>query len=271
MKKKQPGVALVVGASTGIGRATAQILARAGYLVFGTSRKPTETPPLGTTMLVCDVTDGDSVRQMVNEIMLQAGEIDLVVNNVGQSLIAGAQESSPKQARDLFEVNFFGMVRVVNEVLPILRRQGRGRIVNISSVAGFLPGPFTALYNASKHAVEGHSESLDHELRAFGIRVALVAPAFTRTHLEERGMQPDQPLEAYEDGRAAMNTTWRNGIAAGDSVEEVAAAVVQAATDGAPKSRYMPGKTAGKLRLMRRFVPEKAFAASFRKQMGLPG
>jgi short-subunit dehydrogenase len=150
-----------------------------------------------------------------------------------------------------------------------MRKQGHGRIINISSVAGFLPGPYTALYNATKHAVEGYSESLDHELRTFGIRVSLVEPVFTRTALEENGDKPDRTLSVYDKGRAAMNATWRNGIAAGDPVEAVADKVVLAATEQQPSIRYTPGKVAGRLRLMRRFVPEQMFEKSFRKQMGV--
>lgn len=221
-------------------------------------------------MLVCDVTDDASVNQMLNQVISIAGRIDLVVNNAGSALIGGAEESSVRQAQDLFNVNVFGIFRVTNGVLPIMRKQATGRIINISSVAGFLPGPFTALYTSTKHAVEGYSESLDHEVRSFGIRVALVEPAFTRTALEESAAQPDRKSQVYEKGRAGMNSTWRNAIARGDSAEEVANTVVRAATDAAPRLRYTPGKRAGQLRLMRRFVPEKAFEKSFRKEMNLP-
>src|SRR5205823_13420652 len=169
----------------------------------------------------------------------------------------------------LFDVNVFGVIRLTNEVLPIMRSQRYGRIINISSVVGFLPGPYTALYNATKHAIEGYSESLDHELRSFGIHVSLVEPAFTRTSLEENGAQPDHMLSVYDKGRAAMNNTWKNGIATGDPVEAVAKEVVNAATDAAPRIRYNPGKISGRFRLMRRYVPEKIFERSFRKQMNV--
>jgi short-subunit dehydrogenase len=270
MDSKGLRVALVTGAAAGIGKATALALARAGYQVFGTSRRKAAPSPAGISMLVCDVTNDESVKQAVKEIVVRAGRIDLLVNNAGRSLIGGAEESSVGQARNLFDLNVFGILRMTNEVLPIMRKQGKGRIVNISSVAGFLPGPFTALYNATKHAVEGYSESLDHELRTFGIRVSLVEPAFTRTALEENAEKPDRISSDYENGRSAMSATWRRGIAAGDPVEAVADKVVQAATEEMPQIRYTPGKTAGRLRLMRRFVPEKAFEKSFRKQMNLP-
>jgi len=263
-------VALITGASGGIGFAAGAALIRAGYRVFGTSRRAAHGEVRqGIHMLPCDVTDDESVKQVIADVLRLAGQIDVLVNNAGRSLIGGAEESSIRQAQGLFDINVFGIIRTTTEVLPIMRRQGRGRIINISSVAGFLPGPYTALYNATKHAVEGYSESLDHELRAFGIRVSLVEPVFTRTALEENGDKPDRILSVYDKGRAAMNETWRNGIATGDPVEAVADKVVQAATEKRPSIRYTSGKVAGRLRLMRRFVPEKTFEKSFRKQMNV--
>ncbi|WP_306030616.1 oxidoreductase [Stappia sp. MMSF_3263] len=263
-------VALITGASGGIGLAAGQALIRAGYRVFGTSRHatPGETRQ-GIQMVRCDVTNAESVKQVVADVVAAAGRIDVLVNNAGRSLIGAAEESSLEQAQSLFDINVYGMLRTTRAVLPTMRSQRSGRIINISSVAGFLPGPYTALYNATKHAVEGYSESLDHELRSFGIRVSLIEPVFTRTALEEHGEKPDQILSVYDKGRAAAISTWRNGIANGDPVEAVADKVVQAATDKEPSIRYTPGKMAGRLRLMRRFVPEKMFEKSFRKQMGV--
>ncbi len=263
-------VALVTGATGGIGLAASLALVRAGFRVFGTSRRATPGEVRqGIDMLACDVTDDASVQAAIATVLAQAGRLDVLVNNAGRSLIGAAEESSVAQAQALFDINVFGIIRTTRAVLPIMRRQGSGRIVNISSVAGFLPGPYTALYNATKHAVEGYSESLDHELRTLGIRVALVEPAFTRTALEENGDTPDSILSVYDAGRAAANATWRNGIANGDPVEAVADKVVLAATAAEPDVRYTPGKTSGRLRMMRRFVPEKMFAKSFRKQMGV--
>jgi short-subunit dehydrogenase len=263
-------VALITGASGGIGLAAGVALIRAGYRVFGTSRQAaTNEVREGIHMLRCDVTDDESVKQLVQGVIGLAGRIDVLVNNAGRSLIGAAEESSITQAQSLFDINVYGILRATNAVLPIMRKQRSGRIINISSVAGFLPGPYTALYNATKHAVEGYSESLDHELRTFGIRVSLVEPVFTRTGLGDHGDQPDQILNVYDKGRAAANATWRNGIANGDPVEAVADKVVLAATEKEPSIRYTPGKTAGRLRLMRRFVPEKMFDKSFRKQMGV--
>lgn len=152
-------------------------------------------------MLTCDVT---SVAKLVDDALAEAGRIDLLVKNAGLGLLGGAEESSIDQAKALFEVNVFGVLRVTNAVLPTMRRQGKGRIVNVSSVQGFIPVLYFALYSSTKHAIEGYSESLHHELRPFGIRVALVEPAYTSTSFEDNLAQPDQSLEGYGSARAGI-------------------------------------------------------------------
>ena len=161
----------------------------------------------GVTMLTCDVTDDASVAKLVDDVLAKAGRIDLLVNNAGMGLLGGAEESSIAQAQALFDVNVFGVFRVTNAVLPAMRRQGKGRIVNLSSVQGFIPAPYFALYSSTKHAIEGYSESLDHELRPFGIRVSLVEPAYTRTSFEDNLAKPDQLLDIYDSARAGMNVS----------------------------------------------------------------
>ena len=163
-------VAIVTGASAGIGGATARALHAAGYRVFGTYRKPSGTRAPGIEYLTCDVTSDDSVQAAVGAVLSQAGRIDLLVNNAGVGLVGGAEESSLEQAKSLFDVNLFGVIRMTKAVLPAMRKQGAGRIVNISSVLGLIPAPFMALYAASKHALEGYSESLDHEVRSSGVQ-----------------------------------------------------------------------------------------------------
>ncbi len=270
MSKANLGTALVTGASTGIGRATAQALQSAGYRVFGTSRKAVADAPAGVTMLVCDVTHDGSVAQLIGDVMKQTGRIDLLVNNAGVGLFGAAEESPIEQAQKLFDVNFFGVVRVTNAVLPIMRKQGKGRIINTSSVLGFLPLPFMALYVATKHAVEGYSESLDHEVRGQGIRVVLVEPAFTRTSFEGNSIPAEQPMAIYDKDRATMTETSSTSMRNGDEPEVVADVVVKAAAAKTPRLRYTAGKTARQLRLLRRFVPSSAFDKSMRKQMHLP-
>lgn len=270
MNKNDMGVALVTGASSGIGRATAKRLNQAGYRVFGTSRKAMGESADGITMLICDVTDEASVQQTVAAVLQLAGRIDLLVNNAGIGLLGAAEESSTAQAEALFDVNVFGITRVTNAVLPTMRSQGKGRIINMSSILGLIPSPYNALYAATKHAVEGYSESLDHELRTFSIRVVLVEPGLTRTSFEESIKRPDRPLAAYESVRADMGALMRNGVSAGDAPEVVADTVVKAATDAAPGRRYTAGKLAQQVSFMRRFLPESMVDKNLRKYNNLP-
>src|SRR5713101_6824654 len=180
----QKPVALVTGVSSGIGRATATLLAVRGFRVFGTMRRPSETNgrPGDVEVVPLDVRDEESVRSCLRTVLDQAGRIDALVNNAGYALIGALEETSIEDARDLFETNFFGVLRVTQALLPIMRGQQHGRIVNIGSVVGFLPEPYQGIYSASKHALEGYSESLDHEVRQFGIRVSVIEPGFMRTN-----------------------------------------------------------------------------------------
>jgi NAD(P)-dependent dehydrogenase (short-subunit alcohol dehydrogenase family) len=270
MNTNRPGVALVTGASTGIGRATAKVLQTAGFRVFGTSRRAPSSMPDGVTMLTCEVTDEASVTKLVDDVLAKAGRIDVLVNNAGSGLLGGAEESSIAQAQALFDVNVFGVLRLTNAVLPTMRRQGSGRIINLSSVLGLIPAPYSALYASTKHAVEGYSESLDHELRPFGIRVVLVEPAYTRTSFDDNLASPDRLLDIYDSARAGMKGVLQHAMTRGDAPDVVAATILQAATAAVPKRRYAAGKMARTVTLLRRFVPESAFDKSLRKQNGLP-
>src|SRR5436190_19219768 len=202
MKSK---IALVTGASSGIGKATAERLAEAGYKVYGTSRRSAQAGAQSFEVLALEVTSDESVEAAVTELMRREGRIDLLVNNAGFGTApAGAEESSIEQARSIFDTNFFGIVRMTRAVVPHMRRQGNGRIVNIGSVFGFLPAPYMALYAATKHAIEGYSESLDHELRTRGIRVLVIEPANTNTKFDANLLQPDAKLDEYREVRAAV-------------------------------------------------------------------
>ena len=266
MKSK---TALVTGASSGIGKATAERLARAGYKVYGTSRRGAQAGAQSFEMLPLDVTSDESVEAAVTELMRREGRIDLLVNNAGFSVApAGAEESSIEQARAIFETNFFGIVRLTRAVTPQMRRQGNGRIINIGSVFGFLPMPFMALYAATKHAVEGYSESLDHELRTRGIRVLVVEPANTNTKFDANLLQPDAKLDEYREVRAALAKQMESLVESGDKPSIVAEIVLKAALAARPKLRYPVGRGVA-LSRMRRFVPAGMFDKSFRKQFQL--
>jgi short-subunit dehydrogenase len=262
--------AIVTGASSGIGRASAEALTRAGFTVFGTSRRKASNGPDGITMLACDVTNGGSVTELVSTVLSQTGRIDLLVNNAGVGLLGGAEESSVAQVQALFDVNLFGVVRMTNAVLPSMRQAGQGRIVNIGSVLGLVPAPYSAYYSAAKHALEGYSESLDHEVRAFNVRVSVIEPAFVRTVFDQNGIVPDSILKQYDRARAGVDALLRDVMPKADRPELVADVVVKAATDAHPRRRYAAGKTARQVSMLRRFAPAGIFDKSLRKQFRLP-
>lgn len=263
-------IALVTGASSGIGEATAQRLAAVGYKVYGTSRRGHQPAKQSFEMLTLDVTNDASVTAAVGEVIQREDRIDLLVNNAGFGVApAGAEESSIEQARKIFETNFFGLVRMTRAVLPQMRRQGSGRIINIGSVLGFLPMPYGALYAATKHAVEGYSESLDHELRTRGIRVSIIQPAYTKTPFDSNFMEPDDKLEDYREARAGVSRRINEVMATAESPDVVAEAVLDAANAAHPKIRYAAGKLANRLRLLRRFAPAGLVDAGIRKDLRL--
>src|SRR3954470_8922894 len=262
--------AIVTGASSGIGEATAARLAAAGYKVYGTSRRGAQAGKRGFEMLTLDVTSDDSVALAVGEVIAAEGQIDLLVNNAGFGVAPGAaEESSIAQARSIFETNFFGMVRMTRAVVPHMRLRGTGRIINMGSVLGFLPMPFGALYAATKHAVEGYSESLDHELRTRGIRVSVIEPAYTKTPFDANFMESDAKLDAYREAREGVNRRVNEVMATAEQPGVVADTVLKAANATHPKIRYAAGKLANRLRLLRGFAPAGLVDAGIRKDLRL--
>src|SRR5438094_3374338 len=224
-------IALVTGASSGIGEATAERLALAGYKVYGTSRRAAKASERSFELLPLDVTSDESVEATIREVLRAEGRIDLLVNNAGFSVApAGAEESSIEQARSIFDTNFFGIVRMTRAVVPHMRFQGSGRIINIGSVLGFLPAPYMALYSATKHTVGGYSESLDHELRTRGIRVSVVEPAYTKTQFDANVLEPDAKLDEYREVCAALGKRLKEVMAVADQPSVVADVVLQAAS-----------------------------------------
>lgn len=273
INSKRRLVALVTGASSGIGQATAELLAKAGYTVYGASRRGGSSSDRGGRafeMLSLDVTSDTSVDAAVQELIRREGHIDLLVNNAGFGVApAGAEESSIEQAKAIFDTNFFGILRMTRAVAPHMRGQRSGRIINIGSVLGFLPMPYGALYAATKHAIEGYSESLDHELRTWGIRVSVIEPAYTKTPFDANFLEPDAKLDAYNEVRAAVSQRVKEVMATADLPGVVADVVLKAANAAHPKLRYTAGGLANRLRLLRRFAPAGMVDAGIRKDLRL--
>jgi NAD(P)-dependent dehydrogenase (short-subunit alcohol dehydrogenase family) len=176
-------VVLVTGASSGIGLACAEFLAGRGYRVYGASRRPVASARVES--IAMDVTDEASVRDAIDRVIGREGRIDVAVNNAGMAIAGAVEDTSIEEAREQFDVNFFGVLRVCREVLPAMREQRSGHIVNIGSIGGLVAIPYQGLYSASKFALEGLTESLRMEVRQFGVRVALIEPGDHRTGLTE--------------------------------------------------------------------------------------
>ena len=266
MRVKTERVALVTGASSGIGAAAARGLVGAGFTVYGTSRKAAAGEERdGVVFLPLDVTDDDSVAGAVREVLDRSGRIDVLVNNAGLGIAGAAEESSIEQARALFDTNLFGSIRMTRAVLPQMREQRSGRVINVSSVLGLVPAPFGALYAATKHAIEGYSESVDHEVREYGIRVLLVEPAYTRTSFDANAIPADEPLPLYERRREVQDVVLAEAIKGGDEPSVVGEAIVAAATDARPKLRYPAGTLARRVSKLRRYAPSNLFDRQIRK------
>ena len=265
-------VALVTGASSGIGRAAARALAEAGFEVVGTSRNTAKaTPADGVRFLDLDVASDASVHAVVGQVIERFGRIDVLVNNAGVGSAGAAEESSVAQDQRVFDVNVFGVIRMTKAVLPHMRARGSGRIINISSVLGFLPAPYAASYAATKHAIEGYSESVDHEVREHGVRVLLVEPAYTKTGFDANAMQSDMPLPVYAQQRRIFDDVIAEAMKDGDDPAIVAKVIVAAATDPRPKLRYTAGPVAGRVSTLRRIVPARTFDRQIRKLNKLAG
>jgi len=264
-----PKVVVVTGVSSGIGRATAEKFVKRGCRVFGTVRNLQKAVALpGVELIEMDICDDGSVQSGIQSIIQRAKRINVLVNNAGTSLIGAVEETGIAEAAQLFDVNIFGMLRTVQAVLPHMRSQRSGRIVNISSVLGFLPAPYMGLYAASKHAVEGLSETLDHEVRQFGVRVSLVEPSFTRTNLDINTPQASMEIADYDRERGLALRAVVESVKGAPEPGGVAEAVVDAAL-GTWRMRHTPAGHASLLSKLRRFMPAGPVDASLRKSFGL--
>lgn len=262
-------VVIVTGVSSGIGRATAEQFAKRGCKVFGTVRNTATAKPIHDVEFIeLNIGDDISVQRAIQSVIDRAKRIDVLVNNAGSSLVGAIEETSVAEAVALFDTNLFGLLRVSQAVLPHMRAQRSGRIINVSSVLGFLPSPYMGIYSASKHAVEGFSETLDHEVRQFGIRVTLVEPSFTKTNLDLNAPQAALKLSDYDGERnSAVNATINN-VKNAPEPEGVARTIVEAAF-GSWRMRCTPAGEASLLSKLRRFMPAGPVDKSLRKKFGL--
>ncbi|WP_395321541.1 oxidoreductase [Variovorax sp. UC74_104] len=262
-------VVVVTGASSGIGRVAAEVFAARGCRVFGTVRDLRKAPVVpGVEFVEMDVREEESVQAGIDAIIEQGLRIDVLVNNAGMMMLGAVEETATAEAAALFDTNVFGVLRVTRAVLPYMRKQHRGRIVNVSSLFGVLPAPYMGMYAATKHAVEGLSESLDHEVRQFGVRVTLVQPAFTRTNLDANAPRAKAPIADYDRERDLVERSVADSVNNAPPPQSVANTIVEAAL-GPWRMRRTPPGQASLLTKLRRFMPAGPVDASLRKKLGL--
>ena len=235
-------VVLVTGASSGIGRASARRLAGRGFRVFGSARSNSadgEPFPL----LRMDVRDNRSVTDCVSRVMQEAGHIDILVNCAAVAVGGSAEEMLMEEIQDQVETNLVGLIRCCRAVLPGMRVRKTGLILNMGSMAGLMGVPFQSAYSATKYGIEGYSESLQMEVRAFGVRVVVIDPGDVRTEItqhrkESRGTGRDSP---YQRSLGAAMRSQAESERHGWNVERIARLVERVARSPRPRFRYTPG------------------------------
>ena len=265
-----PRVVLITGASSGVGQATARLLAQRGFAVFGTSRNPSSTDSVpDIEMLSLDVRADDSVRACVDAVVNRRGRLDILINNAGYELAGALEELSSEEARAQFETNFFGVVRMVNAVLPPMRQQQRGHIINVSSLTGLTAVPFMGIYSASKFALEGYTEALRQEVRPFNIHVSLTEAGFLRTPMMNHRQVGARRMTEYDPWRQRALNAIRASEEAAPGPELVANTLLEIISASSPRLRYLIGPQAKSVTRLRRFLPAAMFEQGVRRSFSL--
>jgi len=278
------GPVLITGCSSGIGRAAALSLHQAGFTVYATARRTealTELSDRGLRTLALDVTDEQSMTTAVAAVEADAGAVAVLINNAGYGLYGPVEQLPMAEIRRQFETNFFGLVRLTQLMLPGMRRRGRGRILNVSSMGGRITLPGGAFYHASKYAVEALSDALRMEVAQFGIDVVLIEPGPVKTpwndvaagSLSTAGAAANG--DAYREYKAAVGASFgrvQGGLFGrlGSTPEDIAKVITQAVTARRPRARYLINPVAKSLVAMNRVLPARAYDSMLRRQYGLP-
>lgn len=266
-------LALVTGSSSGIGRATVEAFSAAGWDVVATLRSPEKEATLqklpGVVLKKLDVTNVETIRSVLTETITEYGRIDAVVNNAGYGLVGVFEDLEEQQIRRQFDTNVFGLMSVCREVIPHLRQQGFGHIINVSSVGGQITFPLYSAYHSTKWAVEGFTESLQFELSGFGIKTVLIEPGAIKTDFYDRSadrakQKVGSPYKSFVDH---MYTQFDKASETAESPDGVARTIVKAASTSKPKQRYAVGGNAPALLALRKVLPARAFTGMVKKAL----
>jgi NAD(P)-dependent dehydrogenase (short-subunit alcohol dehydrogenase family) len=284
-KHPTPPVVLLTGATDGLGRAAALLLAEQGYRVFGTGRSEEKRAqldelarekklPLAT--LAMDVRDDAAVREGVAGVIAKAGTIDVLINNAGLAYVATVEEMRMEDWRNQFETNFFGVIRVTQAVLPLMRERRAGRIVMLSSVSGLVTPPTQGAYSATKHAIEAMSNALRHELYPLGIATVLIEPGYITTGIHKAAVEVSKPYEEKTSSgpyakiyAGAWQGANRSRAASKTTPEDCARVILRAIQAKNPKARYGVTPSATLVKWSKRLLPDAAIDAMIRRRYGI--
>jgi NAD(P)-dependent dehydrogenase (short-subunit alcohol dehydrogenase family) len=263
-------VVLITGASSGVGQSAARLLSQRGYTVLGTSRNAASAESIpGVEMLSLDVRADDSVQACVEAVHRRCGHLDVLINNAGYELAGALEELSPEEAAAQFETNFFGVVRMVNAILPSMRQQQRGHIINVGSLSGLSAIPFLGIYSASKFALEGYTEALRHEVKPFNIHVSLTEAGFLKTPMMNHRQAAGNRVPEYDRWRQRALGAIRAYEEKGPGPEAVAEMLLEIISSSNPRLRYLIGQQAKTVARLRRFLPARMYEQGVRRTFSL--
>jgi NAD(P)-dependent dehydrogenase (short-subunit alcohol dehydrogenase family) len=251
-------VALITGASSGIGAASAALLAAHGFRVVGTSRRRPDPPPARGAWVEMDVRDEASVERGVRAVLAEHGRIDVLVCNAGFGIFGAIEDVGLDRARAQFETNVFGTLAPIRAVLPAMRAAGHGRVVVVGSLAGRVPIPFQAHYSMTKAAVDALVMALRIEVAPFGVHVSLIEPGDIKTAFNDATDWGAPPSPAYRDRQRTCEGVVRASLAEAPGPGVIARAVLRAATARRPRVRYPAGPASWLVPLARRLLPDSA-------------
>lgn len=280
-RTKRQQIALLTGSSSGIGFETSLLLARNGIYTYATMRNLSKSQEilditkkecLPLKVLTLDVTDEKSTQKAIDMVMHEQNRIDILVNNAGYSLVGALEQISMDEIKEEFETNFFGIIKLIQKVLPLMRKQRSGRIINVSSLAGRIGLPLASAYVSSKFALEGLSESLKYEVQDFGIYVILIEPGVIKTNFiknlkigkqvitsENGDVNTSSADLPYAEITQKRISAFKPRFEKGSSAKEVADTILEAVTSDKPKFRYIVGQDASKLMEIRKNTSDEEF------------
>lgn len=254
-------VVLITGASSGIGKSTAELLTKRGFKVYGTSRKPKQESIDGYSMIALDVTEEASISRAIQTILDKEGRIDVLVNNAGMGITGPVEDTPTEEMKKVFNTNFFGAIDVMKAVIPHMRKQGGGHIINVTSIAGYMGLPYRGIYSATKGALELAVEAIRMEVKEFGIEVSNVAPGDVATNIAAgRYHTPVFEDSAYKEKYQANLDLMDAHVDSGMDPMVMAKKILQITQTNKPKGHYKVGGFMEKFSIvLKRILPDKMY------------